>query len=60
MMLVYRLSRAIGNVAISLMVGAVIVFGAAVSLANTEIVIYASVVAFFANLARIIKDCEYG
>ena len=53
-------SGLIGNIAISLMVGAVIVFGAAaVSLANTEIVIYASVVAFFANLAReIIKDCE--
>ena len=50
----------IGNIAISLMVGAVIVFGAAsVSKANTEIVLFASVVAFFANLAReIIKDCE--
>ncbi len=50
----------IGNIAISLMVGAVIVYGAAaVSLANTEIVIYAAIVAFFANLAReIIKDCE--
>ena len=53
-------SGLVGNIAISLMVGAVIVFGAAaVSLVNTEIVIYASVVAFFANLAReIIKDCE--
>ena len=50
----------IGNIAISLMVGAVIVFGAAsVSRADTELVLYASVVAFFANLAReIIKDCE--
>ncbi len=50
----------IGNIAISLMVGAVIVFGAAsVSGAGTELVLYASVVAFFANLAReIIKDCE--
>ena len=50
----------VGNIAISLMVGAVIVYGAAaVSLANTEIVIYAAIVAFFANLAReIIKDCE--
>ena len=50
----------IGNIAISLMVGAVIVYGAAsVSLAETEIVIYAAIVAFFANLAReIIKDCE--
>ncbi len=50
----------IGNIAISLMVGAVIVFGAAaVSLANTELVLYAAFVAFFANLAReIIKDCE--
>jgi len=50
----------IGNIAISLMVGAVIVYGAAaVSLAYTEVVIYAAVVAFFANLAReIIKDCE--
>ena len=50
----------IGNIAISLMVGAVIVFGAAsVSRADTELVMYASVVAFFANLAReIIKDCE--
>lgn len=53
-------SGLIGNIAISLMVGAVIIFGAAaVSQANTEIVIYASLVAFFANLAReIIKDCE--
>ena len=53
-------SGLVGNIAISLMVGAVIIFGAAaVSLANNEIVIYASVVAFFANLAReIIKDCE--
>ena len=53
-------SGLVGNIAISLMVGAVIIFGAAaVSLANTEIVIYASLVAFFANLAReIIKDCE--
>jgi len=43
-----------------LMVGAVIVYGAAaVSLAYAEVVIYAAVVAFFANLAReIIKDCE--
>ena len=50
----------IGNVSISLMVGAVIVFGAAsVSMAETELVIFAAVVAFFANLAReIIKDCE--
>ena len=50
----------VGNIAISLMVGAVIVFGAAsVSKAETELVLYASVVAFFANLAReIIKDCE--
>ena len=50
----------IGNIAISLMVGAVIVFGAAaVSLASTELVLYAAVVAFFANLGReIIKDCE--
>ena len=50
----------LGNIAISLMVGAVIVFGAAsVSRADTELVLYASVVAFFANLAReIIKDCE--
>ena len=50
----------VGNIAISLMVGAVIVFGAAsVSKAGTELVLYASVVAFFANLAReIIKDCE--
>ena len=53
-------SGLIGNIAISLMVGAVILFGAAaVSMVNTEIVIYASIVAFFANLAReIIKDCE--
>ena len=50
----------IGNVAISLMVGAVILYGAAsVSLANTPIVMFAAGVAFFANLAReIIKDCE--
>lgn len=50
----------IGNIAISLMVGAVIVFGAAaVSLVNTPIVLFAAGVAFFANLAReIIKDCE--
>jgi len=50
----------IGNIAISSMVGAVILFGAAsVSEVNTPIVIYASVVAFFANLAReIVKDCE--
>ena len=50
----------VGNIAISLMVGAVIVYGAAaVSLAFTELVLYAAVVAFFANLAReIIKDCE--
>ncbi|MEL0101676.1 MAG: UbiA family prenyltransferase, partial [Euryarchaeota archaeon] len=50
----------IGNVAISLMVGAVILFGAAaVSKVDTTIVIYASIVAFFANLAReIVKDCE--
>ncbi len=50
----------IGNVAISLMVGAVILYGAAsVSLANTPLVMFAAGVAFFANLAReIIKDCE--
>ena len=50
----------LGNIAISLMVGVVIVFGAAaVSLANTELAIYAAIVAFFANLGReIIKDCE--
>ena len=50
----------IGNISISLMVGAVILFGAAsVSLVNTPIVIYAAAVAFFANLAReIVKDCE--
>ena len=50
----------IGNIAISLMVGAVILYGAsAVSLANTPIVMFAAGVAFFANLAReIIKDCE--
>jgi len=50
----------IGNIAISLMVGSVIVYGAAaVSLANTPIVFFAAGVAFFANLAReIIKDCE--
>ena len=50
----------IGNVSISLMVGAVILYGAAsVSLANTPIVMFAAGVAFFANLAReIIKDCE--
>ncbi|MBT4066635.1 MAG: UbiA family prenyltransferase [Euryarchaeota archaeon] len=50
----------IGNVAISLMVGAVIIFGAAaVSLFDTPIVFFAAGVAFFANLSReIIKDCE--
>ena len=50
----------IGNIAISLMVGAVILFGAAsVSLVNTPIVFYAAGVAFFANLGReIVKDCE--
>ena len=49
-----------GNVAISLMVGAVILFGAAsVSMVTTPIVWYAAAVAFFANLAReIVKDCE--
>ena len=35
------------------MVGVVIVFGAAaVSLANTELAIYAAIVAFFANLGK--------
>ena len=50
----------IGNISISLMVGAVILYGAAsVSLVNTPIVLFAAGVAFFANLAReIIKDCE--
>ena len=50
----------IGNIAISLMVGAVIMYGAAsVSLVQTDLVIFAAVVAFFANLGReIIKDCE--
>ena len=50
----------LGNIAISLMVGAVIVYGAAsVSNISTPLVIYAAVVAFFANLAReIVKDCE--
>ena len=50
----------IGNIAISLMVGAVILYGASsVSLVNTPIVLFAAGVAFFANLAReIIKDCE--
>ena len=50
----------IGNIAISLMVGAVIIYGAAaVSLANNHIVLYVAGVAFFANLAReIVKDCE--
>jgi geranylgeranylglycerol-phosphate geranylgeranyltransferase len=50
----------IGNIAISLMVGVVILYGAAaVSLVNTPIVMFAAGVAFFTNLAReIIKDCE--
>ncbi|MDP6869639.1 MAG: geranylgeranylglycerol-phosphate geranylgeranyltransferase [Candidatus Poseidoniaceae archaeon] len=50
----------LGNTAISLMVGAVIIYGAAsVSLSTDSLVLYVACVAFFANLAReIIKDCE--
>ena len=50
----------IGNIAISLMVGAVILYGAAsIGKLFTPLVFYAAGVAFFANLAReIIKDCE--
>ena len=53
-------SGLVGNVAISLMVGAVIIYGAAtVSKIKTPLVLYAAIVAFFANLAReIVKDCE--
>ena len=50
----------IGNVAISLMVGAVVLYGAAaVGSLMTPMALYAAGVAFFANLGReIIKDCE--
>lgn len=50
----------VGNIAISLMVGAVILYGAAsIGKLFTPLVFYAAGVAFFANLAReIIKDCE--
>ena len=50
----------IGNIAISLMVGAVILYGAAsIGKLFTPLVFYVAGVAFFANLAReIIKDCE--
>ncbi len=50
----------IGNFAISLMVGLVIVYGAAaVSGWNNTLVLFVGGVAFFANLGReIIKDCE--
>ena len=50
----------VGNIAISLMVGAVILYRAAsVGKLFTPLVFYAAGVAFFANLAReIIKDCE--
>jgi geranylgeranylglycerol-phosphate geranylgeranyltransferase len=49
-----------GNIAISLMVGAVILYGAAtIGKVNTPLAFYAAGVAFFANLGReIIKDCE--
>ncbi len=50
----------IGNIAISLMVGSVILYGAAaVGLLFTPLALYAGGIAFFANLSReIIKDCE--
>ena len=50
----------VGNIAISLMVGAVILYGAAsIGKLFTPLVFYVAGVAFFANLAReIIKDCE--
>ena len=50
----------VGNIAISLMVGAVILYGAAsIGKLFTPLVFYAASVAFLANLAReIIKDCE--
>jgi geranylgeranylglycerol-phosphate geranylgeranyltransferase len=50
----------VGNIAISLMVGAVILYGAAsIGKLFIPLVFYAAGVAFFANLAReIIKDCE--
>ena len=50
----------IGNVVISLLVAAVILYGgAAVSSLSSPLLWYASTVAFFANLGReIIKDCE--
>ena len=50
----------IGNISISLMVGAVILFGAAsVRSMDSQLIWYAAGVATLANLAReIIKDCE--
>ncbi len=50
----------IGNISISLMVGAVILFGAAsVRSMDSQLIWYAAGVAMLANLAReIIKDCE--
>jgi geranylgeranylglycerol-phosphate geranylgeranyltransferase len=53
-------SGLIGNISISLMVGAVILFGAAaVKSMDSQLIWYAAGVAVLANLAReIIKDCE--
>lgn len=50
----------IGNIAISLMVAAVILYGAvAVESTITPLVIFAASAAFFVNLAReLVKDCE--
>jgi geranylgeranylglycerol-phosphate geranylgeranyltransferase len=53
-------SGLIGNISISLMVGAVILYGASsISSLNSTLVWWTALVVFFTNLAReIVKDCQ--